>query len=138
MSVKIKDLIDEMDMGIDDCRKYLDKESGIISTVSTEDLSIAEEAEEDDDFSQYPDWQRASILEALDIIENWDKYVELPDKWEINEYNIMERFCGTLDNEKMSGALYNSIRGKGAFRRFKDALQRYVLRIAGIVFAKTL
>jgi len=56
MVVKIKDLIDEMDMQMDEYNKYLNKETGEIITVSTEDLSIVEESEEDDDFSQYPDW----------------------------------------------------------------------------------
>lgn len=79
----------------------------------------------DDDFSQYPDWQRKALQEAMDVIVNWDKYVELPDKWEIHEYNIMERFCSSVENDKISDALFSAIRGKGAFRRFKDTLYRY-------------
>jgi hypothetical protein len=59
------------------------------------------------------------------VVENGDKYVELPTKWEINDYNIMERFCGSLDNEKMAEELYSAIRGKGAFQRFRYTLQRY-------------
>jgi hypothetical protein len=125
MPVKIKDLVDEMDMYMDEYMKYLNKETGVIVTVSTENLSIAEESEEEDDFSQYPDWQRESILEALDVIENWEKYIELPSKWEIDDYSIMERFCDLLDDEKISEALYSAIRGKGAFRRFKDNLRRF-------------
>lgn len=41
MPVKIKDLIDEMDMQMDEYNKYLNKETGEIVTVSTEDLSVA-------------------------------------------------------------------------------------------------
>jgi len=37
----------------------------------------------------------------------------------------MERFCGSIDNDRISDALYLAIRGKGAFRRFKDTLHRY-------------
>jgi hypothetical protein len=125
MPVKIKDLVDEMDIQMDEDRKYINKENGVLITLSVEDLSIAEESEEGDDFSQYPAWQRESILQALDVVENWDKYVELPTKWEINDYNIMERFCGSLDNEKIAEELYSAIRGKGAFRRFRYTLQRY-------------
>jgi Uncharacterised protein family (UPF0158) len=125
MPVQIKDLVDAMDMQIDEHRQYLNKETGVIVTVSTEELSIAEESEEGDDFSRYPEWQREFILAALGIIENGDKYVELPDKWEINEYNIMESFCDSVDNENISEALYVAIRGRGAFRRFKDAVIRY-------------
>ncbi|WP_061213313.1 UPF0158 family protein [Syntrophomonas wolfei] len=124
MPVKISELIDEMDMQMDEYHTYLNKETNIIVTVSNEGLSIAEESDEGDDFSQYPDWQKQNIMEALDIIVNWDKYVELPDKYDINEYNIMENFCFSLDNEKIMNELLYAIRGRGAFRRFKDKVQR--------------
>ncbi len=123
--VKLKDIVDEMEMQMDEYHKYLNKETGEIVTVSTEELSIAEESEEDDDFSEYPDWQQDSIKSALDVIENWENYIELPDKWEINEYDIIEEFCGSIKNDRISNALYSAIQGRGAFRRFKDAIIRF-------------
>ena len=50
--VKLKVIVDEMEMQIDEYRKYLNKETGVIVTVSTEELSITEESEENDDFSK--------------------------------------------------------------------------------------
>jgi hypothetical protein len=123
--VKLKDIVDELEIQMDEYNKYFNKETGEIITVSTEELSIAEESEEGDDFSDYPDWQRDSIRDALDIIENWENYIELPDKWEIDEYRIMEEFCGSIKNDRISDALYSAIQGRGAFRRFKDAIHRY-------------
>ncbi|HOJ11789.1 MAG TPA: UPF0158 family protein [Clostridiales bacterium] len=123
--VKLKDIVDEMEMQMDEYHKYLNKETGEIVTVSTEELTIAEESEEDDDFSEYPDWQRDSIKDALDVIVNWENYIELPDKWEINEYDIMEEFCGSIRNDRISNVLYTAIQGRGAFRRFKDAIIRF-------------
>jgi hypothetical protein len=123
--VKLKDIVDELEIQMDEYKKYLNKATGEIITVSTEELSIAEESEEGDDFSDYPDWQRDSIRDALDIIENWENYIELPDKWEIDEYRIMEEFCGSIKNDRISDALYSAIQGRGAFRRFKDAIHRY-------------
>ena len=52
MPVKISELIDEMDMQMDEYNTYLNKETNIIVTVSNEALSIAEESDEDDDFSE--------------------------------------------------------------------------------------
>jgi hypothetical protein len=49
----------------------------------------------------------------------------LPDRFEINEYRIMERFCLSIDDEDMRDALCDAIRGRGAFRRFKDRMQVY-------------
>lgn len=125
MKVKLKSLVDELDMQMDEYRQFLHKETGEIVTVSQEELSIAESSEEDDDFSTYPDWQQDSIHDALDIIVDWEKYEELPTKYEINEYSIMEDFCGSIENDRISNALYDSINGRGAFRRFKDAIERY-------------
>ncbi|OPX85413.1 MAG: hypothetical protein A4E52_01650 [Pelotomaculum sp. PtaB.Bin013] len=125
--VKLQDIIDEMEMQMDECHKYLNTETGEIITVSSEELGIAEESEEDDDFSEYPDWQRDSVDQALDVVMNWGngKYIELPDKWDIHEYSIIEAFCGSVSNDRISNALYSAIQGRGAFRRFKDAIRRY-------------
>ena len=78
--VKLKDIVDEMEMQMDEYHKYLNKETDEIVTVCTEELSIAEESEEDDDFLECPDWQQDSIKDALDVIVNWENYIELPDK----------------------------------------------------------
>ncbi len=125
--VKLQDIIDEMEIQMDEHHKYLNTETGKIITISSEDLDIAEDSEEDDDFLEYPDWQRESIDAAIDVLINWcsGKYIELPSKWDINEYRIMEAFCGFISNDKISTGLYSAIRGRGAFRRFKDAIFRY-------------
>jgi hypothetical protein len=125
--VKLQDIIDEMDMQMDEYHKYLNTETGEIIAVSSEDIGIAEESDEDDDFSKYPDWQRDSINEAMDVLMNWgsDKYIELPDKWDIHEYSTMEAFCGSVDDERISNVLHSAIQGRGSFRRFKDTICRY-------------
>jgi hypothetical protein len=57
-----------------------------------------------------------------------DDFVALPDKFEIPEYSIMERFCLSLSDEGLQEGLQeellHAIRGSGAFRRFKDAIYR--------------
>jgi len=50
--------------------------------------------------------------------------VVLPDKFEIHEYSIMERFCLSLSDEELQDQLLHAIRGSGAFRRFKNAIYR--------------
>ena len=51
-----------------------------------------EAAEEDELISEYPEWQRESILKARETVKSED-FVALPDQFEINEYKIMEDFC---------------------------------------------
>ena len=57
------------------------------------------------------------ILEGCD-----DNYISLPDKYDIHEYQIMVDFVDTVNNVNKQNQLYNSLRGKGAFRRFKNTL----------------
>lgn len=114
--IKLKTIADELDAQLEDYRMYYTKSTGEIITVSREDLGIAEDSEEGDDFSKYDKEQKENILQALDVIINDENYVELPDKDDINEYDIMEEFAE--DNDELSYAM----RGRGAFRRFKDEI----------------
>ena len=43
----------------------------------------------------------------------------------VHEYAIMEEFSCSVADQKVSDALQIAIRGKGAFRRFKDVCQRF-------------
>ncbi len=51
-----------------------------------------------------------------------DEYISLPGQYEINEYRMMEEFIYDLPSGKNQDVLESAIRGKGAFRRFKDCL----------------
>ena len=61
--------------------------------------------------------------DAADIEENSDNYIVLATQYDINEYSIMEDFINVIDNNEIKGELYDAIRGKGAFRRFKDTIR---------------
>lgn len=117
ISVKLKDIVEEMDMQFEESQAFLNKSTGQVVVVISEELSIAEEEES---FEDFPDWQQEALEIAQDVIENFENYIELPTKYDINEYNIMEDFCFTLPDQRVQSSLLNSINGKGAFRRFKD------------------
>ncbi len=57
-----------------------------------------------------------------DIDDNYEDYIVLPGKYEINEYAMIETFIDGLNDLDIQDRLYSEIRGKGAFRRFKDSL----------------
>lgn len=125
--VKLKDVIEKLEFADDNFKSYYSKETGDIFSLSVEELRIAEDSEDDDDFSRYPEWQRELIKEAIDVIENWEKYIELPDRYKINEYGIMEDFCLSIRDERIREDMCHSINGRGAFRRFKDKIYHYDL-----------
>jgi len=59
---------------------------------------------------------------AEDIEENWQDNIHLPTKYEIDEYNMMEEFIWSLPEGAAQDKFKNLIRGRGAFRRFKDSV----------------
>jgi hypothetical protein len=119
--VKLKDIIEGLEFLTDEGASYLNTTTGEVVYVTTEELRAAEEETPLEDF---PDWQHDAIRTAGEIIET-DHYLPLPDKFEINEYRIMERFCSSVDDEDMRANLFNAIRGRGAFRYFKDKIHEY-------------
>ena len=95
--------------------------TGEVVYVTTEELRAAEE---DAPLEDFPDWQHDAIHIARDIVET-DHYLSLPDRFEIHEYHIMERFCLSVEDDDLRDDLCDAIRGRGAFRRFKDRMQAY-------------
>jgi hypothetical protein len=117
--VSIKDVVNEMDVLSDEYSAFLNRHTGELVTLSNEEISAAEE---DDNIDEYPEWQQDMILKAKEVI-NSDDYLPLPNKFEIHEYHIMEKFCHTIEDDKIRWNLLDKIRGRGAFSRFKNAIQ---------------
>ncbi len=95
------------------------------------DIRMIAEALQDaagDDLTFY--WnRRTETIVMEDEIEDFEDedLVMLPDRYEINSYSIMERFIAQVDNPTAQEWLSNSIRGKGAFRRFRSTCERFGL-----------
>ena len=116
ITVKLKDIIDEMEIQSDFHSSYLNKKTGEIVMVTNDHFQVAED---EDDLSDHPEWEQGAIKLAGEVLES-DDYIELPTKFDIHEYSVMEKFCLSLNDEELSDKMYHSIKGKGAFRRFKD------------------
>lgn len=61
---------------------------------------------------------------AADIerVESSGDFLALPDTRDMDEYRLMARFCGTIDNALDRQRLEDAISGKGAFSRFKSMI----------------
>lgn len=59
---------------------------------------------------------------ATEIENDPERFLRFPTKYEIHEYRIMEDFIEQLSSGKVQNELAHAIRGKGAFRRFKDSI----------------
>lgn len=118
LPVKLQDVVDAFEEAADFCSHFLDKRTGEIVMLTDEDR---EAAESDAPLSRYPEWQHQQILKAKEVQES-EHFVQLPDQLQIDEYEVMERFAREYKDQRTSAELLRSIKGKGAFRRFKDTI----------------
>ncbi|MDD3169063.1 MAG: UPF0158 family protein [Eubacteriales bacterium] len=124
MRVKLQDIVDALSMQFEEQQQFLNLETSEITLVQDIHFRIAEDIEDVDHFDYPIEWEKEEILKAYDVLVSDDNYLALPDRYEVNEYNIMEEFCLQLLPPK-SEVFLNAIRGRGAFRRFRDLLERY-------------
>ena len=104
MKVKLSDIIDAIEMTDQYSEYFLDKETGKVEWVS--DMAMTQEEQE----------------EVYDRLDEHGFY-RLPTSFDIRDYDIMEDFIDTLSGSNHD-RLASAIQGKGAFRRFKDAVIR--------------
>lgn len=119
MKVKLNDVVEALDSAMEEHSYYLDKRTGEIILLTSEDIQAAED---DELISEYPDWQRESILKTREVLSNPEEFFQLPDQFDIHEYKIMEDFCLAFDDRQVGQDLLRRIKGAGAFRRFKNAI----------------
>jgi hypothetical protein len=120
--IKLSDITEAIEFQTDEISSYLNMKTGEVVTVTQEDFQAAENQ---DDLDEYPEWQQENIKTAQDILEHEEDFIDLPTKYDVNEYQIMEKFILALKDRKISDALYRDIKGKGAFRRFRDGIIRF-------------
>lgn len=132
--VSLRDLVDELQILPDEGAAYLNKVTGKIIMVTEDLVAMAEmdseleedlEEEIDTDGVEDPDLETQYLEEVKRILASDADYLELPSRFDIHEYEIMERFCLTIPDGKVSDVLLQKIRGSGAFRRFKDTIYQY-------------
>jgi len=123
--VSIKEVVDALDGAMDEMSSYVNRETGQVITVSHEDLHLAEE----DPVPDMPDWQRDAVAEARSVLES-DDWLELPNKVDIHEWQIMDNFGRSLASDSDRATVADALHGSGAFRRFETAIRRMGLEAA--------
>ncbi|MEH7883860.1 UPF0158 family protein [Bacillus sp. JJ1609] len=117
--IKIQSIIEELEMQFDESQTFLNKNTGEIVFVKLEDLRAAEDEEP---FDHLPDWEQEERKIAIAVVENFEDYLGLPTKYDVNEYEIMEDYCLSVSDQVIRNKLLGAIKGKGAFRRFKEKI----------------
>ncbi|MDO5398743.1 MAG: UPF0158 family protein [bacterium] len=101
--LNLQDLIDQMDIQFDECDTYIDKETMCLISIMDDKIYGTEDIIDYDEFEEL----------------YGDRFIAIPNKYDINEYSIMEDFIETLP-DSLQHDFYYAINGKGAFRRFKN------------------
>jgi len=120
--VLLSDIVEAMEMQNDLSCHYYHIPTGEIVFIRDDDFL---HAESDNNLNDFADWEIESINKAKDIIGNND-YIELPTSFDIHEYRMMENFSLSISGD-IGGILYDNLSGSGAFRRFKDNINRFGL-----------
>jgi hypothetical protein len=116
--ISLRDVISALEAASDDCTSYLDPETGEIILVTEEERALAEgECSE-----EAPAWQRELLPKIRAALEG-DRWLELPDRFDIHEWSMMERFSQAQNIERVRSGLLNAIHGAGAFRAFRGAIR---------------
>ena len=110
MTVKLEQVIEAIEMFDDFFTSFWDTKTG--ETVYPADPLLNGETDE--------------VL-AAEIENDPKRFLRFPTKYEIHGYRIMEDFIEQLSPGKVQSNLSYSIRGKGAFRRFKESIRYHGL-----------
>jgi hypothetical protein len=116
--VQLKDILEGMEFQSDEVTAYLHRPTGRVLAVSDEALLAAEEGAGADEVEEF------ELADARAILESGGEYLALPDRFEIDEYRMMERFAAGVTDPAAQAELEHALRGRGAFRRFKDAVHQ--------------
>ena len=69
----------------------------------------------------------ADLPEDFDETAEPSDFIALPTRREINDYENMEKFADQYEDDDIAQWLVNSLKGKGAFRRFRAVLERFTI-----------
>ena len=122
--VPLLELVQEMECHSDLMTVYFRISTGEFVTVTEEHLRIAEA---EGSFENRAEWEQDAIRLAAELIDNEDDFIPLPSQYDIHEYSIMEEFCYTQEKPEIKIELLRAISGKGAFRRFREAICHYAI-----------
>jgi hypothetical protein len=129
-TVRLSDIIDALEMQFDESSSFLDRDTGQVETVSE---ALLQEAEAGDEEPDLPVWQKGE-WEIVKRIVSTNRFQRLPTTFEVHEWSIMQDFSRSVRSERIREELLRAIHGAGAFRNFKDRLQRHGIEPAWFAF----
>jgi hypothetical protein len=97
-TVRLKDIVDALEMQVEEFSAFLDLDTGQVETVS--DALLREAEDSGDEEPDLPTWQKREWEIAKRIVST-DRFQELPTKFEVHEWEIMQDFSRSVESDSM-------------------------------------
>lgn len=121
--VKLSEIAETMDLQSDDMTAWLNRKTGEIVMFNNEILRAVEDGDDPQEaIDMYGGCEKD--IDIAKEIAGGDTWLALPSKFYIHDYSIMEKFCRAQTDSDVRNSLLNAIRGKGAFGRFRAAVEQ--------------
>lgn len=124
MKIKLTDIVEGIEFQSDESQSYLRTSSGEVFHFTDDEINKAEVGE---DISDEAEWYVEAVNRAKSYLENELDYIPLPSKYDFHEYRVVEDFIYSLPIEEQRDKMLGLIKGKGAFSRFREGLDRFLL-----------
>ena len=123
-AIKASELIEALEFDSEYHVTRVDLQNGCVVMVDSSVMQ-AVEADDEESLGDLPDWEKEEVEIARAIAaDSGERFLSPPDKFDFHEYRQMEKFIQRVANEKAADQLWRAIKGKGAFRYFKDTASR--------------
>ncbi|MCK4632485.1 MAG: hypothetical protein KAT79_04395 [candidate division Zixibacteria bacterium] len=116
LSVLLQDIVEGMGFQSELVSLYLNTATGEIDPIAEETLAAVDAGEDIDPMT-------GESLDSIRSLLTGTEFIPLPDRFEIDEYRMMERFAQAVADQSISDTLFRALKGSGAFRRFKDTVK---------------
>ncbi|MYL50557.1 hypothetical protein GLV98_13750 [Halobacillus litoralis] len=124
MPVKLNNIAGELEILMEEYMAFFDRETFAVVHFPP---GMYDEVEMGEPYETRIDWIEEDWKSAEMVVHNEERFVKLPSKWDINDYEIMEDYSYSIEDEQVRKQVLNAIRGRGAFRRFREHVEYHGL-----------
>jgi hypothetical protein len=106
MKIQLSSIVEGIEFQGLESYSYLNLKTGEVILIADEEIRAVENG---DDISEQAEWYKEAIASTKVFLENQDQYLELPTKYDLNEYRIIENFVYTIPIEEQREEMLNLI-----------------------------
>lgn len=118
--VSLQQVVEELEALTEESAAYLNRVTGELYSLRDEEAGLLEDDFDSDDV---PEWLGDEMPKIREVLES-EAWLPLPTRFDIHEWAIMDAFARSTDDADLRDELLTAIRGRGAFRCFKDVVHR--------------